>query len=109
MQTVQHHLFLCATPTKALCHQGPVGAQCWEQLKKSIKAAGLEDPARKEGVVLRTKADCLRLCSDGPVLLIWPSGHVYGSLLPERIDRIVQQHLIAGEPITEWLVKQFSF
>ena len=78
-------------------------------IKKSIKAAGLEDPARKEGVVLRTKADCLRLCSDGPVLLIWPSGHVYGSLLPERIERIVQQHLIAGEPITEWLVKQFSF
>jgi len=108
-QKVQNHLLLCASPSKPLCHQGPLGAQCWEQLKKSLKAAGLEQPERPEGVVLRTKADCLRLCSNGPVLLVWPSGHYYGGLTPKRIERIVAQHLINGEPITEWLIKQNSF
>ncbi len=108
-QKVQYHLLLCASPSKPLCHQGPLGAQCWEQLKKSLKAAGLEQPERAEGVVLRTKADCLRLCSNGPVLLVWPSGHYYGGLTPKRIERIVAQHLINGEPITEWLIKQNSF
>jgi (2Fe-2S) ferredoxin len=108
-QKVQHHLFLCATPTKPLCHQGSIGAECWDRLKKCIKAAGLENPDRPEGVVLRTKADCLRFCSEGPVLLIWPSGHYYGGLTPERIEKIVHEHLIGGVVISEWLVKQYSF
>jgi (2Fe-2S) ferredoxin len=42
-------------------------------------------------------------------LLVWPSGHYYGGLTPKRIERIVAQHLINGEPITEWLIKQNSF
>ncbi|MEB3326342.1 MAG: (2Fe-2S) ferredoxin domain-containing protein, partial [Synechococcus sp.] len=60
---VSHHLLLCATPTKALCCPDPaVGAASWDTLK------------RPGGIVLRSKADCLRIGAEGPILLIWPDG-----------------------------------
>ena len=106
---VQHHLLLCATPTKPLCSGDPaVGAASWDTLKRLLRELGLEDPARPEGVVWRTKADCLRVCREGPVLHIWPEGITYGAVTPERIERIVRQHLIGGEPVTEWILSRAS-
>jgi (2Fe-2S) ferredoxin len=106
---VQHHLLLCATPTKPLCCDPAVGAGSWHRLKTLVRELGLEDPARPEGVVLRTKADCLRVCSGGPVLLLWPEGITYGAVTPERIERIVREHVIAGVPIEEWILERFQF
>ena len=104
---VQHHLLLCATPSKALCCPDPaVGAASWDTLKRLVRELGLEDPARAEGVVWRSKVDCLRICRDGPVLLIWPEGIVYGGVTAERVERIVQQHVIGGEPVQEWILSR---
>ncbi len=104
---VQHHLLLCATPTKALCHPDrAVGAASWETLKRLVRELGLEDPARPEGVVWRNKADCLRVCREGPVLLIWPEGIIYGGVTAERIERIVRQHVIGGVPVQEWILSR---
>jgi hypothetical protein len=104
---VQHHLLLCATPSKALCNPDPaVGAASWERLKLLVRELGLEDPARPQGVVWRSKVDCLRICREGPVLLIWPEGIVYGGVTAERIERIVRQHVIGGEPVSEWILSR---
>ena len=101
---VQHHLLLCATPTKALCGDPSVGAASWQRLKELVRDLGLEDPTRPQGVVLRSKVDCLRVCRDGPVLWIWPEGLIYGGVTVERIERIVQEHLVAGRPVKEWIL-----
>ncbi len=109
MIRVSHHLLLCATPTKALCCPDPaVGAASWDTLKRLVRELGLEDPARPEGVVLRTKADCLRICGDGPVLLVWPQGIVYGGVSPERIERILREHVLGGRPIAEWVLRAYA-
>jgi (2Fe-2S) ferredoxin len=105
---VERHLLLCATPRKPLCGDPQLGAASWSRLKQVIKERGLERPDRPEGVVLRTKADCLRICAGGPILLIWPEGIAYGGVSPERIERIVDEHLIGGRPIEEWIVAQHS-
>lgn len=106
---VQHHLLLCATPTKALCNPDPaVGAASWELLKRLVRELGLEDPARPEGVVWRSKADCLRVCREGPVLLIWPEGVIYGRVTAERIERIVHEHVIGGVPVTPWILDRIG-
>jgi (2Fe-2S) ferredoxin len=105
-QRVQHHLLLCATPTKPLCGDPAVGAATWERLKALVREHGLEDPVRPEGIVLRTKADCLRICAGGPILLIWPEGVWYGGVTPERIERIVTEHLIEGRTIDAWIVRR---
>ena len=107
---ISHHLLLCATPSKALCCPDPaIGAASWESLKRLVREWGLEDPARPGGIVLRTKADCLRLCAGGPILLIWPEGTVYGGVSPERIERILREHVVGGKPIEAWILKRMVF
>jgi (2Fe-2S) ferredoxin len=107
---VSHHLLLCATPAKALCCPDPeLGAASWNTLKRLVREWGLEDPRRPEGVVLRTKADCLRICAQGPILLIWPEGAVYGGVSPERIERILREHVLEGQPVEPWLIRQMGF
>jgi (2Fe-2S) ferredoxin len=107
---VSHHLLLCATPTKALCCPDPeLGIASWNRLKQLVRELGLEDPAREQGIVLRTKADCLRICAEGPILLIWPEGVIYGGVSAERIERIVRDHVIGGVPIEDWVVGRNHF
>lgn len=79
---ISHHLLLCATPTKAKCCDPAIGADSWEALKQGVRDLNLEAPGRPGGIVLRTKADCLRVCDQGPVLLVWPEGIWYGGVTP---------------------------
>ena len=106
IQRVSHHLLLCATATKAKCCDPQIGAASWAALKREVNHLGLEDPQRDQGIVLRSKADCLRICAKGPVLLIWPDGCWYGAVTPERIDTILREHVIGGRPITPWLIQR---
>jgi (2Fe-2S) ferredoxin len=107
---ISHHLLLCATPSKALCCPDPeLGVASWNRLKQLVRELGLEDPARPQGIVLRTKADCLRICAEGPILLLWPDGVIYGSVTAERIERILKEHVIGGVPIEDWVVGRNHF
>jgi (2Fe-2S) ferredoxin len=101
---VQAHLLLCATPTKALCCDPVTGAASWQRLKELVRELDLENPSRREGIVLRSKVDCLRICQAGPILLIWPDGITYGGVTPERLERIVREHVLGGQPIQEWII-----
>ncbi|MFM7236343.1 MAG: (2Fe-2S) ferredoxin domain-containing protein [Cyanobium sp.] len=104
MSSVSHHLLLCATPSKPLCCDPNLGAATWERLKLLVRTLGLEDSNRPGGRVLRTKADCLRVCEGGPILLIWPDGILYGGVTPERVERIVREHILEGRPIEPWIL-----
>ncbi|MEB3170977.1 MAG: (2Fe-2S) ferredoxin domain-containing protein [Synechococcaceae cyanobacterium] len=110
MSRISHHLLLCATPSKPLCCPDPaVGAASWNRLKQLVRELGLEDRARPNGLVLRSKADCLRVCENGPVLLIWPDGVIYGGVSEERIEPILRRHILAGLPIEEWIIGRHHF
>jgi len=108
---IAHHLLLCATPQNNLCCPADpaVGLASWQRLKVLVRELGLETPGRPGGIVLRTKADCLRICREGPILLIWPGGIVYGGVTPERIERILIEHVVGGQPIEAWIVKRWPF
>jgi (2Fe-2S) ferredoxin len=41
--------------------------------------------------------------------LVWPDGTWYGGVTPERISSILQQHIIQGQPIEEWILKTTPF
>ena len=108
-QRISHHLLLCATPTKAKCCDPEIGAASWDALKQQVRELDLENPSRVQGIVLRSKADCLRICDHGPILLVWPDGTWYSGVTPERISSILQQHIIQGQPIEEWILKTTPF
>ncbi len=102
---VSHHLLFCATAQKANCCNPNEGLESWNTLKMIIKALNLEDPKRPEGIVLRSKVDCLRICHSGPILLIWPEGIWYKEVSPERIEVIVKRHILKGQPVLPWILK----
>ena len=109
VQLVSHHLLLCATPTKAKCCDPKTGLATWNELKRLIKELGLENSDRPEGVVLRSKVDCLRICDKGPILVVWPDGIWYTDVTTEKIEVIINQHIIHHKPIHDWIHKTTPF
>ncbi|KGG12131.1 MULTISPECIES: (2Fe-2S) ferredoxin domain-containing protein [Prochlorococcus] len=106
---ISHHILLCASPSKALCCDPETGIKSWNRLKRVIRDLRLEEPNRKEGIVLRSKVDCLRVCKEGPIMLIWPDGIWYRRVNPDLIELIVKQHIIEGSPVKEFIFNQTLF
>lgn len=89
----ERHLFFCLGPD---CCKRREGEHLWDYVKKRIKETGLR--------VMRTKADCFRICTQGPWLLVYPDGIWYSHVTIPRFERILREHIIGGQPVREWIV-----
>ncbi|MGC6483985.1 MAG: (2Fe-2S) ferredoxin domain-containing protein [Synechococcus sp.] len=108
-QRISHHLLLCATPTKAKCCDPAEGLKSWIVLKRLVRGLGLENAQRPEGIVLRSKVDCLRVCERGPILVVWPDGIWYAGATADKIEPILHSHIINNEPIEQWIYQSTPF
>ena len=93
------HVFLCVG---GACCDPRVGEEAWEALKAELKARGLT-PGTEANAVYRTKVGCLRVCQDGPIVLVYPEGTYYAGMTADRIPEFVQRHLIENQPVEEWI------
>ena len=96
---IQRHIFLCCDQTKPKCSDKEVSLVSCEFLKRRLEELKLTGA----GGVYRTKANCLRICEGGPIAVVYPEGTWYQGMTAERIPLFVQQHLIEGKPVEEWI------
>ncbi len=112
----QRHIFLCAEQSNPRCAPREQTSELWKHLKARLKDLNVTSPPPKwqgdmdhmpdpiapgDGAVLRSKVDCLRICEQGCIAVVYPEGTWYAGLTIEKLDRIVDEHLVGGRPVED--------
>jgi len=78
----------------------PESQQLFGHLNQRLMEKGLIQ------TVLPIQTSCLGRCMFGPVMLVEPGHTMYTKLTKEKIDRIIDEHIIGGEVVEEFVIPE---
>lgn len=93
------HVFVCTGPRCA----PETSPALYAQLKARLKELGLGEGPKK---INRTQCNCFGICEGGPIVAVYPGGTWYHHVTSEKLERIIQEHLIGNKPVKEFVFHQ---
>jgi (2Fe-2S) ferredoxin len=97
----EKHIFICTNDKESgkVCCGSEHGMALVTKFREVLAEKGLKGKIRAQ------RSGCLDACSKGPALVIYPEGTYYGNIQLTDVDRIINEHIIAGRIVNDLVLE----